>query len=173
MKVFMVLVALTGTAVAGELLSGHGQAGFKLGYAATNAEQSIREFVPAGESVQDWSRMITDQRFTDRAKVFRPEAFAAVVAKGLRAGCPGGKAGKIVRFKIAGHAAARMRADCPRNPATGKPETFIMLVIAGSRDLHSRQVAWRRVPSLADINWGNEVLAGTRLCTPDSKSCGG
>lgn len=164
LKAALLIAALAGTALSGEFLSPHGVSGFKLGYEADTAEMSIREYVPEGESVQDWTRMITDQRFTDLNPVFTPEDFARVVGRGLGESCPGAKAGKIARFKVAGRAAAQMQADCPRNPGTGKPETFIILLIAGDRDLHARQVAWRKVPSLQEINWGEEVLAATRLC---------
>lgn len=173
MKFGLAIVAMSvGAAPAAERLSDPDVAGFVIVYEAANAEQSIRELVPQGETVVAWSRMITDQRFVGLASKVSPVRFAGIVGDGLVGSCPGGKAGRIIEFRIDGHPAAQMRADCPRNPATGEPETFLMLLIAGEQDLHSRQVAWRKVPSLPETNWGEEVLARTRLCTPGKTAPG-
>jgi hypothetical protein len=97
---------------------------------------------------------------------------SCMVANGMAESCPGGKVTKIVDLKIDGRPASQLYAECPLNPDTGKSEAFIGLLIAGKDDLHSRQVAWRKLPTLAETNWAEEILAGTRLCTPGNKARG-
>ncbi len=170
----MVLALAAGTtgSAPAEWLSKPPVTGFVIGYEASNSEQSIRELVPAGETVQDWTIMITDQRLGGLVKRATPRQFAELMAQGLGKSCPGGKVGKIIDFKIDQRPASQFYAECPINPDTGKPEAFVALLVAGKDDLHSRQVAWRKLPTLAEINWGEEILAGTRLCSAGSKAKG-
>jgi hypothetical protein len=173
MKAMIVLAAAAAVAASSaEHLSPHRADGFKLGYKAADAEQSIREYVPAGESVEDWSRMITDQRFIGLLSHASPAQFAVVLEKALKTNCPGARTTKPIKIEIDGRKAAQMRGDCPRNPSTGKPETFYVLLIAGESDLHSRQVAWRRFPSRDDVIWAEDMLARTRLCSGGKKAQG-
>ena len=60
-------------------------------------------------------------------------------------------------------------ADCPRNPQTGLPETFLILAIEGANDMHVAQVAFRRVPSAQDIAWAEAQLESVALCTGASR----
>lgn len=176
MKLALALAGLLSTSVTAaapaERLSKPDVNGFIVGYQASNAEQSIVELVPAGETVHNWSTMITDQRLAGLARRATPRQFAELMARGMAQGCPGGKVTRIVDFKIDQRPASQLYAECPLNPDTGKPEAFIGLLIAGEDDLHSRQVAWRRLPSLTDTNWAETILAGTHLCAPGGKAKG-
>lgn len=176
MKLGLALAALLSAASTGatpaEWLSKPEVTGFIIGYEAMNAEQSIVERVPNGETVHNWTTMITDQRLGGLARRVSPRQFAELMASGMAENCPGGKVTKIVDLKIDQRPASQLYAECPLNPETGKPEAFVGLLIAGKDDLHSRQVAWRRLPSLADTKWAETVLAGTHLCTPGSKAKG-
>jgi len=137
--------------------------GFVIGYEAANEEQSIREDVPEGETVQAWTRMVTTQRFGGAATRLTPTGFLQVITPNLMEGCPGATASRAVTSSVDGHPAARFRADCPRVAQTGKPETFIMLAIAAGEDLLVKQVAFRRVPTAADIEWGERILAAVAV----------
>lgn len=176
MKLGLILAGLLSAAAPAaapaEWLSKPEVAGFVVGYEASNAEQSILELVPQGETVQNWSAMITDQRLGGLAKRATPRQFAELMANGMAKGCPGGKVTRIIDLKIDQRPAAQLYAECPLNPDSGKPEAFIGLLVAGEDDLHSRQVAWRKLPTLAEVNWAEEILAGTRLCTAGSKAKG-
>ena len=73
-----------------------------------------------------------------------------------------------------GNPTARYRADCPLLAQTGKPETFIILVVSDGEDLHAKQVAFRRDPTAADIRWAEEVLGAVELCRSEEerRDCG-
>ena len=143
--------------------------GFVVGFDKANAEQSIVERVPAGESVERWTRMLTSQRFIGRASDPGPRQLLVNIQKLMENACPGGSTTEIVTMSISGRPAARMRSDCPLNPQTGLPETFFIIAFAGTNDLFAEQVAFRRVPTAADIAFGTKDLQAVRLCTAESK----
>jgi hypothetical protein len=146
--------------------------GFVVGHEAANAEQSIREEVPAGETVEDWTRMVTTQRFGGAAARLTPTGFLEGITRDLSAACPGARTSRVLTGTRSGHTGAQMRAFCPLLAQTGKPETFIMLVIAGAEDLHVKQVAFRRVPTDEDVEWGEAVLAAVVFCDTGEESEG-
>ena len=53
---------------------------------------------------------------------------------------------------------------CPKNPATGKPETTAFRVIKGKNALYSVQRAWRSVPSDKEIDEVMHALAKVTVC---------
>jgi hypothetical protein len=137
--------------------------GFVVGFEASNDQQSIHEEVPAGESVQDWTRMVTTQRFTGAATRLTPAEFLEMMARNMAAACPRARTSPAVMGSLSGNATARFRADCPLLAQTGKPETFFMLVVSDGEDLHVKQVAFRREPTAADAQWAEGVLASVTI----------
>lgn len=146
--------------------------GFVTGYSTSNARVSILEEVPRGETVEKWSRMVTTQQFRDVPIAMTPQAFLQSVARNLPQRCPGATTTAIETFAVSGRDAARLRADCGRNPQTGLPETFLMTVVRGPTDLHIRQAAFRRVPDRADLAWAAMVLDRMVFCTPGDRATG-
>ena len=139
--------------------------GFVIGFDDATEEQAIVERVPAGESVERWTRMLTSQRFVGRAGDPGPRQLLANIQGLMKNGCPGGSTSAITTMTVSGRPGARMRSDCPRNPQTGLPETFFIVAFAGTEDLFAEQVAFRRVPSAADVAFAIRALRGARLCT--------
>ena len=58
-----VVLSLAASSAAAEHLASQEVPGFVVGYRVANDREDIREEVPAGETVQDWTRMVTTQRF--------------------------------------------------------------------------------------------------------------
>ena len=168
------MLLLTGASppAPGEHLAAASLPGFVEGYAAANASQSIREEIPQNETVEAWTRMVTTQRFAGLADRASPADYLGNVAAGMMQACPGGRTNKIASRTVAGRAGAIMRADCPFLASTGKPESFIIVALPGTHDMHVRQVAFRRVPTKADLDWAETVLAGVRLCPAGSRMAG-
>jgi hypothetical protein len=159
-----VLLALGTGPASAEQLSSPALPGFVVGHEAANDEQSIREEVPAGETVRDWTRMVTTQRFGGAAARITPVDFLANMSTNLQSACPGASNSRVITGTRGGRPAAQMRAFCPLFARSGEPESFIILAIAGAEDLHIKQVAFRRVPTEEDIAWGEGVLASVRYC---------
>jgi hypothetical protein len=161
----LAIPATTRAATDDERLISPPPAGFVLGHSAANAEQSIREDVPRGETVQRWTRMITTQRFAGLVARSTPAAYVRVVAGQVPQACPGATVSPIASLTVSGRPASRVQVDCPRSEG-GLPETFILLAVAGASDMHVKQVAFRGAKSAADLAWARAYLDRTALCRP-------
>lgn len=133
--------------------------GFVVGYQVAKGGNLIIEQVPAGENVEQWTRMVTTQRFAGVAQRVGANGFLQNMLDGLTAACPGAR----VTYRRPGAKIAQMRVDCPRNPSTGLPETFVAKSNAGASDMHVAQVAFRRVPTAADMAWAEKYLGAVAI----------
>lgn len=162
MLIFAAAMALS--APADEWLVWPHAEGFIVGHQETAANGSIEEQVPAGETVDDWSRMITRIEIPgDQAA----EQFTDNLAARWEHSCPGGQSVSqiaLADFRVSIEA----RMDCPRNPATGKPETMFMRSFRAQHRLYVLQVAFRHAPDAAERAWAEAQLTGATLC--DAKS---
>ncbi len=155
--------AATQAGWSGEFLLAPADSRFVFGWEAP-AGHGMREYVPRGETVENWTRMVTLQRFGYRAGM-TPAAVLARTAALMQAACPGATVTPGESVPLAGHVSATIRVDCPRNPQTGKPETMFARAVLGDDALHMVQAATRRVPTIADVRWAAGVLQGAVLCT--------
>jgi len=140
-------------------------AGFVVGNKQSAQNGAIEERVPKGETVDAWSRMITI--ITLNAPI-NARSYAANFVATVANACPGTHAGSPVAVTVGGHEALDDRMDCPRNPQTGKPETFFFRVLSAGGRLQMVQVAFRHVPSPAEEEWAKAQIAGAVLCGADS-----
>jgi hypothetical protein len=147
------------TAIAMEALLRPGLPGFVVGYEVARDGNSIVEQIPRGETVERWTRMVTTQRFAGVAGRTDGNGFLQLMLDSLQKGCPGAK----VTYRRTSGKTAQMRIDCPLNPATGLPETFFAKGMPGARDMHVAQVAFRRVPTAADVAWAERYLTSIQL----------
>jgi hypothetical protein len=164
----LVAAAAMQSAVTNEWIGRAELPGFVEGHRVERPYGMIVEWVPEGETVQNWTRIITVQRFGEAATRQRPREVIANMARDLSASCPGGVPGAVETLRVSGRQAARFRADCALNPGTGLPETLFALAIAGERDMHMFQIAFRRVPSAEDVSWAEQHLSSAALCTDRS-----
>jgi hypothetical protein len=137
---------------------------FKVGYDSHDANKSITEFVPAQETVEDWTRMLTVQVFR-HAKI-EAAAFLQGVGKGFAEACPGTtvRGNGIRTGQVNGYVVSMLFLQCPKNPATGKPETTIFRAIKGNDALYLVQRAWRAVPAQQDVDETMQALAHVMVC---------
>jgi hypothetical protein len=169
------LLLYLGTAAAAQAAEWSGRPaapGFIVGFDKANAEQAIVERVPAGETVERWTRMLTSQRFVGRALDPGPRQLLVNMQGLMKTACPDGSTSEIVVMTVSGRPAARMRSDCPLNPQTGLPESYFIVAFAGTNDLFAEQVAFRRVPTEADLSFASKDLQQVRWCTDASKEAG-
>ena len=138
--------------------------GFVTGFQAANAEQSILEEVPAGETVDSWTVLVTTQRFAvaDAALSIFTDAFLG----GLTAACPDATHTDPASFEHFGKPALMFSAVCPNSPLSGGREEMTVLAISGSEAMHVKQVAFR--PGYTgDKGWAPDFLRATRVCAAD------
>jgi len=120
--------------------------GFKLGYQASQGNEDMAEYVPAGETVDDWSEMVTVQVFHGLGGVDL-DGFAQRLATGWSNACPGGEGQRVGGATDNGYRFALWSYTCPLNPETGKPETMRLKIMSGKDALYSVQFAYRAKPS--------------------------
>lgn len=124
----------------------------------------IVERVPPGETVERWTRMVTNQRFAGQLAGGTLDQWVVNYFEGMGRDCPGYRASPRTRLQIEGRPAVEFRVDCPRNPATGLPETFFMRAIGSGDVLHLAHVAFRSVPTAAETVWARQHLATVTWC---------
>jgi hypothetical protein len=115
--------------------------GFKVGSSEATPTGSMSEYVPQTETVQDWSTMITVMVMHIKAS---PDQFANGMLQSIKGGCAGIQSQKVTEGTENGYAFSLWLAQCPLNPATGKPESFFMKIVAGRDALYNIQYAYRQ-----------------------------
>lgn len=135
---------------------------FKVGYQSNHDNRLLTEYVPAGETVDDWTQMLTVQIF--RRATIDSASFLQDVGKRFMDACPGTTAKGIFTGDTNGYVVSMLLLKCPNNPGTGKPETTAFRIIKGNDALYSVQRAWRSVPSDQDLDAVMHILAKVTVC---------
>lgn len=163
---FAVLLCLGATAHAQlkneNLLVGMPQ-GFKVGFNESRNGMNMQEWVPANETVQNWSEMVTVQVFLNR-KDLDPAQFLATMEKQWAGACKGSTATPTVTGKTNGYTSATTLLRCPLLAASGKPETTMMKAIKGNDSFYLVQRAVRDLPTPAQLERTKQYLDGVSVC---------
>ena len=117
---------------------------FKLGFERTTGNVYVREHVPEGQTVDDWSRMITltgvqGMSYSPEAT---PQAYLQALARGFQRHCPD----TFVALDLGAQALVREPSfatvvSCGRVTSGGKAhsETSVMVAIRGPDDFYALQ----------------------------------
>jgi len=116
-----------------------------------------------GETVLDWTRMITVQVFRN-IKRGDPNQFAQGVRAMWLSACPGSEVIKIKDGAENGYPFAVWQFTCPNNPQTGKPENMYTKVIGANDALYSVQYAYRSELTKDVIPPTMAYLGSVRVC---------
>jgi hypothetical protein len=135
---------------------------FKIGFQSNRDNRLMTEWVPTAETVEDWTQMLTVQIY--RGAAVDSATFLQGVGKRYMDTCPGTTAKGIFTGQVNGYVVSMLVLKCPKNPATGKPETTAFRVIKGNDALYSVQRAWRAVPSDQDVDDVMHALAKVTVC---------
>lgn len=137
--------------------------GFKVGFSESRNGMNMQEWVPANETVQNWTEMVTVQIFLNR-KDLDPVQFLATMEKQWAAACKGSTATPPVTGKANGYASATTLMRCPLLASSGKPETTMMKAIKGNDSFYLVQRAVRGVPTPAQLERTKQYLDGVSVC---------
>lgn len=140
-----------------------------------NATNYIREAVLKGESVQQWTQMITITGFKGLAAnpQMTPEAFASSIGGGFRRACPEDYAAKSFgAAKFGAQDAFIAVVGCGRvqSSPTKHSESALLIVVKGSADYYTIQWAERgpsvEKPAIAEAKWQErlEKLKPIQFC---------
>jgi hypothetical protein len=112
------------------------------------------ELVPEGETVENYSRMVTLQTAPDTGNI--PEdAFLREFGERYGAACPNTG---VTEVPFGSDGASGLRLDCPRHPATDRMETVFVRVMDLGRDLAIVQITMRFFPMPSDGAWARDYL---------------
>lgn len=157
----------------GEALVAKAPAGFDIGYNASNSDMAITEFVPAKQSVNNWTDMVTIQVFYGLKT--SPAQFMAKIEKLVSEACPGASVTEIKQGEENGYPFNLFLQDCPLNKETGKPEITWYKTIEGKDSFYVVQFATKLKPSKEKITKWMQYLAGVIVCDTRlaERACGG
>jgi hypothetical protein len=150
----VVMAMLAGVAMAGGLRAENVltplPTGFKIGSQGTQGPMTGAEYVPANETVDRWSTMITVQIFHNLPR-HDPDGFASNLAVQWKGSCANSDAVKVTSGAENGYPFTVWMYNCPLNTQTGKPENMWMKVIGGADSLYAVQYADRQAMNKALI----------------------
>lgn len=141
--------------------------GFKVGFKDSRNGMNMQEFVPASETVQNWTEMVTVQVFLSRNDL-QPGPFLAAMQKQWTGGCKDSSTTPVVTGKVNGYDSASVLLRCPMLVATGKPETTMIKAIKGNDSFYVVQRAVRSVPSPDRLETMKKYIGDVSVC--DSRS---
>lgn len=162
------LVCLTAGAVQAQqlknenLLVGMPQ-GFKVGFKDSRNGMNMQEFVPAAETVQNWTEMVTVQVFLSR-KDLQPGPFLAAMQKQWSDGCKGSTSTAVATGKVKGYNSASVLLSCPLLASTGKPETAMIKAIKGNDSFYVVQRAVRSAPTPERLETMKKYVEEVSVC---------
>ena len=137
--------------------------GFVIGNQGQKGSMLIAEYVPQGETVSDWSQMITVQVFRNLGK-FDPDKFVEGIKAQWQSACPGSEVEKIKDGLENGYPVSLWLFTCPLNTRTGKPENMFTKIISGNDSLYSIQYAYRSALTKEIIPPTMAYLGGIQVC---------
>lgn len=140
--------------------------GFIVGDKAEDGKGLVAaEFIPKGETVQDWTSMITVEVF--RGAPFGRDKFAQHLKDGWEGACKDSKVEKLGEGRVNGYRYSAWYFGCPLNPQTNKPESMWLKAIRGNDAFYAIQYSFRALPTdqfkaIADKYLGAASVCDTR-----------
>ena len=137
--------------------------GYIVGFQDKNAKQQMTEMVPRGQSVKDWTDMVTVQIFFRMTDV-TPEAYKQRLEKLWAENCKGAQSNPVGQGNERGLPVTVWIAFCPLNKETGKLELTMLKAIGGKDSFYLVQKAFRFKPDKAQIEQWSRYLRGVSVC---------
>jgi hypothetical protein len=136
--------------------------GYKVGYRVERGNMVMNEMVPAGQTVENWTEMVTVQIF--HGVKAPPEKFRDTLRKNWVAACPGGSGADVTSATENGYPVLIWLLDCPKNPQSGKPEITWFKAIAGNDSFYLVQKAFKFEPDKAQLDRWMAYLKSVSVC---------
>ena len=137
--------------------------GFQVARQARDGPTIIAEYVPAGETVADWSRMVTVQ-VLQNLKGVDPDDFARGIESTWEAACAGADVRKLEDGQERGYGYSLWQFNCPLNTQAGKPENSTIKLIKGQDALYVVQYALRSALTRENAAPMTAYLASVWVC---------
>lgn len=129
--------------------------GYVLGADVSQAGMSMREYVPANETVENWTHMVTEMRFSDIPQP--PVRFYTAVGRKWLQICP---SAIIKPFTAETDTIGTGYLACPLNPLTKQPEYTLFVFSVKGGQLTIWQKAFKMAPSQNELGEWRGLLEG-------------
>jgi hypothetical protein len=136
--------------------------GYQIGFQDQKGNMRMSEMVPASETVDDTSEMVTVQIFSELKTP--PAPFRDNIQKGWLAACKDGGAHAVSDARENGYATLTWVLSCPRNPSTGKPEITWFKAVRGNDSFYAVQKAFRFMPAQEQMTGALAYLNMVKVC---------
>ena len=153
----------TGTNLENENLLAELPEGFKVDYQGKENNFVISEMVPEGESVNDWTTLITVEIFLGE-KNTTPEQYQQTLTERWFGACENSESSPVADGAENGYDFILWQLYCPLNQSTQKPELTYLKAIQGNDSFYLVQVAFRYEPSDEDITQWIQYLKEVQVC---------
>ncbi|HEY2134728.1 MAG TPA: hypothetical protein VGH49_02500 [Xanthobacteraceae bacterium] len=137
--------------------------GYKIGFQATRGISTINEMIPAQETVDNWSEMVTVQIFRG-LKNLTPQAFRTTMQTQWSAACKGSESSTVHDGEENGYVFSLWLMQCPLNPTTNKPEVTWLKAIKGNDSFYVVQKAFRFSPTKEQVVTWTRYLQTVMVC---------
>lgn len=128
--------------------------GYFVAHEQSTDTASILEFLPEGQSLDDWSRMVT----VTRSALGHPapaRAITATLAQSMLNTCESLSARVVQESAQNGYETVTLLTHCPQSVMDASvSESAIIKVIAGAQTAHTVQFAWRAALAGEDVFQG-------------------
>lgn len=139
-------------------------AGYVKGFEDTGADGGrLWEYVPEGETVEQWTQMLT-VTVTGGGIKATPRQFLGIIEQGWKRACPGAESSWIREGEENGYPFALLMLTCPNNPASGKPEYTWFKGMQGANNFYVVQKAFRFAPEREHVVQWMQYLSRVELC---------
>lgn len=156
-------LSASGAALQDENLLAAVPTGFQIGKTAQQGPMITAEYIPQGETVSGWSRMLTVQVFGNLKK-FDADQFADGIRRKWLSACTSSEVSKIHDGVENGYSFSLWRFACPMNQTTGKPENMFAKFISGNDAFYSVQYAYRAALTKDNIPPATTYLRSVGVC---------
>jgi hypothetical protein len=136
--------------------------GYKVGWQDRKPNLQMSEMVPAGETVESWTEMVTVQIFFHSKSL--PQLFRARINALWAKACPNSLYAPVAAGPERGYPAEVWMQACPSNPKTGKPEHTFFKAIQGNDSLYVVQKAFKYEPSRDEVTKWTRYLKSVSVC---------
>jgi hypothetical protein len=137
--------------------------GFKVGFQNKSAREMISEMVPEGETVENWTEMVTVQIFFNLRGV-SPSQYRARVEKLWADSCPGSSFATVKQGIENLYPTETWSQKCPLNQQTGKPELTWFKGVRGSDSFYLVQKAYKFEPTAEQVKLWASFLDDVKVC---------
>jgi hypothetical protein len=136
--------------------------GYKIGWQDRNAQRQMSEMVPDGQTVENWTEMVTVQIFFGQKTL--PQLFRARINALWAKACPNSIYAPVAQGPERGYPAEVWMQVCPSNPKTGKPEHTFFKAIQGHDSLYVVQKAFKYEPARDEVTKWTRYLKSVSVC---------